>query len=70
MGLGVVIRDGMGQMIAALSQPVLVMYNPATSEAFAARRVVEFCLEVGIYDVFREGDSLSVVRAMKDSQPN
>jgi hypothetical protein len=70
MGVGVVIRDGMGQVLAALSQPVLAVYDPATAKAFAARRAVEFCLEVRIYDVFLEGESLSVVKAMKYSQPN
>jgi ribonuclease HI len=36
----------------------------------AARRAVEFCHEVGVFDVILEGDSLLVVKAVKDKKPN
>jgi ribonuclease HI len=48
----------------------MAVYDPVTAEAMAARTAVEFCKEVGIYDVFLEGDSLLVVKAVKSTQPN
>jgi ribonuclease HI len=70
VGIGVIIRDGQGNVIAALSQQVKSMHDPVTTEAIAARRAVEFCIEVGVQEVIFEGDSMLVVKAIQDSQPN
>ena len=60
----------MGHVIAAQSQPVLALHEPATAEAMAALRAVEFCREVGINDILLEGDSLLVVKAVSDYRPS
>jgi hypothetical protein len=67
MGVGVIIRDGMGHVIVALSQPILALHETTTTEAMAALRAVEFCREVGINDILLEGDSLLVVKAVSGS---
>jgi ribonuclease HI len=70
MGIGVIIRDGQGNVIAALSQQVKSKHDPVIAEAIAARRAVEFCIEVEVQEVIFEGDSMLVVKAIQDSQPN
>jgi ribonuclease HI len=70
MGIGVSICDGEGHVIATLSEQVKAVYDPITDEAMAARRAVEFCHEVGVFDVILEGDSLLVVKVVKDKKPN
>jgi ribonuclease HI len=70
MGIGVITRDEKGHVVVALSQPVEAIHDPITAEAMAARRAVEFCIEVGVHDVIFEGDSLLVVKAVQDSQPS
>jgi ribonuclease HI len=67
MGVGVIIRDWKGEVIAALSQPVMATYDPVSAESMAALRAVEFCSEVGINDFILEGDSLLVVKAVNES---
>lgn len=68
MGVGIIIRDEKGNVIAATSEPVMATHDPATAEAIAALRAVEFCKEVGAFDINLEGDSLLVVKAICESQ--
>lgn len=67
MGVGVIIRDSKGEVIAALSQPVMATYDPVSAESMATLRAVEFCKELGIHDFILEGDSLLVVKAISKS---
>jgi hypothetical protein len=55
MGVGIIIRDEKGNVIAATSKPVMATHDPATAEALAALRVVGFCREVGAFDINLEG---------------
>ncbi|XP_059440462.1 uncharacterized protein LOC132172916 [Corylus avellana] len=66
MGVGVIIRDERGQIIATLSQPTEYHHEPAAAEAVAALKAVEFCREVGVHETILEGDSLLVVNAIKN----
>lgn len=70
MGVGALIRDEKGNVIAGLSKPITAVYDTVSAEAFAALCAVEFCREVGIQDIILEGDSLLVVKALNDSNPN
>ena len=54
MGVGIIIRDEKGNVIAATSQPVMAIHEPATAKALATLRAVEFCREVGAYDISLE----------------
>jgi hypothetical protein len=60
MGVGIIIRDEKGNVIAATSKPVMATHNPATAEALAALRVVGFCREVGAFDINLEGGPVGV----------
>ena len=66
MGVGVLIRDEQGNVIASLSKHVMALFDPVSIEALAALCAVKFCKEVGIQDFILKGDSLLVVKAFQD----
>ena len=63
-GIGVIIRDGMGEAIGALTMPIPLANSVATMEALACRRAVLFAKEIGLSDVIFEGDSAEVIQAI------
>lgn len=60
VGIGVVIRDSMGDVIAALSQKLARPLGVVETEAKAKEVGIQFVLDVGVKDVILESDSLSV----------
>ncbi|XP_050241121.1 uncharacterized protein LOC126690018 [Quercus robur] len=64
-GLGVVIRDCHGQVIAALSQKIWKPNSIEAAEALAVCRAVVFAKELCIFKVIVKGDCLRVVQALK-----
>ena len=65
-GLGVVIRDCNGNIIAALSQKIKLPHSVESVEALAAHKAVIFVKELSIFKVVEEGNCLRVVQALKD----
>jgi ribonuclease HI len=61
-GIGVVIRDQHGLVIATLSQRVMTCPSAEMIEARAAKRAIQFALEIGIFDTIFEGDSELIIR--------
>lgn len=53
--------------MAALSQNMALVQSVEMVEALAARRVVEFAMELIFFDVQIEGDCLRVIQALQDS---
>jgi hypothetical protein len=60
-GIGVVIRDNTGMVIATLNQKVHGTHMVEMIKALAARRAIIFAKEVGIDDVEVEGDAETVI---------
>lgn len=63
-GLGVIFLDLAGNVIAALSQKILLPKMVELAEALAAKRVVLFAAELSIFKVMFEGDCMRVVQAL------
>ena len=55
-GIGVVIRNDAGPVMASLSQRIPLLASVIEVEALAARRAMEFALELGFDNVTLEGD--------------
>ena len=68
-GLGVVVRDSVGLVIAALSQRVRLPGSVDVVEALAACRAMHFAQELSLHHVVIEGDSLQVIQAIIDTKP-
>ena len=64
VGVGVLIRDCHGQVIAALSKRINAPLGPLETEAKAIEARVQFARDIGVQDIIIEGDSLTVVNAL------
>lgn len=63
-GIGVISRDCNGEVIGALSMPILLAQLVAAMEALACRRAVQFAAEIGLSQVVFEGDSAVIINAL------
>ena len=69
-GLGIIIRDESGLIIAALSQKIPLPSSVELVEALAAQRALIFAQEISIFKAEVEGDSLKVIQALNNPKPN
>jgi len=69
MGVGIVIRDAEGRLVAAKTKTVPYIVDPTAAETMAAWFAVEFGRELGAARVVLEGDSLVVVSGLRTVDP-
>ena len=60
-GIGVVIRDSNGQLIAALSTMIPLIYETDIVEAMALRSGIILAAEIGLHRVILESDAEKVI---------
>ena len=65
VGIGVIIRDSTGMVIAALSQKLALPLGALEIEAKAMEVGVQFALDVAVRDVTMEGDSKCICDALQ-----
>jgi ribonuclease HI len=70
MGIGVVVRDHHGEIMAALRRRETCSPEPVQAESAGALVAAEFSRDLGLQDLILEGDSSSVVSALRSSSPN
>ena len=70
VGLGVVVRDVEGMIIAAMCQNIQLPSLVDLVEALATRRAILFAQELCLAHVVVEGDSLKVITAINNPQKN
>lgn len=63
-GIGVVLRDDHGSVLASLSRQVSQVYNPLEIEAVAAAATLRFVADLGFKQVILEGDSQVLMTAL------
>ena len=66
-GLGVVIRNQDGLVMASLSEVTPLPSTVIEVETLAARRAVEFALELGFENIILEGDSEILIKILNSS---
>ncbi|XP_030923046.1 uncharacterized protein LOC115949925 [Quercus lobata] len=69
-GIGVVIRNEDGAVMASMAQQLPLLTTVAQVEALAARRAMEFALDLGITRVIMERDSEVICKELKDPNPS
>ena len=69
-GIGVVVRDCEGEIIAALSQKILEPYSVDVAETLACRRAVVFARELSLFSIIVEGDNMRIVQATSNKREN
>ena len=65
-GLGVVVYNSEGAVLAALSEKIMKPQSAELVEILAARRAVLFSSELGFHNSIFEGDSSSVIKLLQD----
>ncbi|XP_035551702.1 uncharacterized protein LOC118349877 [Juglans regia] len=68
LGIGVIVRNSEGSVMASLCSSMDLIPDPLLGEAVAARRASSFCAELGLQHIILEGDSLSVVKAIQHKE--
>jgi ribonuclease HI len=69
-GIGVIVRNQAGKVMATLVQKVRYPQSVECIEAWAAKRAVQFISEIGLSEAEFEGDSKTVVAALNVSHPS
>lgn len=68
VGMGVVIRDRQGEVVAAMSISRRDVQNPFLAEGMALWRAMVFCIETGIVDVIFEGDAKELIEVVMSDE--
>ena len=63
-GVGVLIRDPFGQVVAAISKKINAALGALEAEAKAFEAGLQFALDVGVHDFILEGDSMLLCNAL------
>ena len=69
-GIGMVIRNSEGAVMASLSQQIPLPTTVAQVEAMVARRAVEFVVELGVTRAIIEGDSETICNELSNPSPS
>ena len=69
-GIGVIVRNSLGLVMASLTQKVRFPHSVPSIEAWAVKRSIQFALEIGIAEVEFEGDSQTIVTALNAPRPS
>lgn len=67
IGMGCVIRNAEGFVVAAKCGISRAVAEPVCAEAMAALFALEFCSELGYVNIVSEGDSLQIIKGVSDS---
>ena len=63
-GIGVMVRNEKGEVMAPLAEKFLILESVEMLEALVARKVAIFSMELGLQQVVIEGDSKIVFKAL------
>ena len=64
VGVGVVICDSFGEVVATLSKKMVLLHGALKIEATALEEGVQFVRDVGVRDVIFESDSLNIYNSV------
>ena len=63
-GVGVIVRNSLGEVMAGLSARGPAVANSEEAEALACRKAVEFAMDAGFTNLVIEGDNAAVIKAI------
>ena len=64
VGVGVVIWDDKGQVIASMDEKIPLSYSVTTMEVNATKRALKLALDIGLSPIVLEGDSKITIDAV------
>ena len=69
MGLGMVVRNHLGRVMASRAQHVVGIFSPHVVKAMGILRGIRFAMDSGLVPLVMESDALNVVSMINDSSP-
>ena len=69
-GVGVVIRDSEGAVLASCAEKLNQPFKAEDMEALAALKALSFAHELGFQNIVLEGDALNLIQALKAQEQN
>ncbi|XP_050259045.1 uncharacterized protein LOC126704050 [Quercus robur] len=70
IGIGAVIRNEKGEVMAAMTACGSAIYTSEEAELLACRRALEFAVDAGFYKLIIEGDNSNVTHVISSSAEN
>ncbi|XP_073126761.1 uncharacterized protein [Henckelia pumila] len=70
MGFGCIIRDSMGEAIAAVHGCFPGVFDPRTAEALSIREALSWLKDLSYSDIMVESDALTLIEALKKRSPD
>ena len=70
IGFGAIIRNKRGEVMTAMSVEGPTVIDSEEAEILACRKVMEFVVDAGFYELVVEGDNVNVMRAIYFPTPN
>ncbi|XP_075633545.1 uncharacterized protein LOC142606011 [Castanea sativa] len=67
-GFGVVIRNEMGEVMAALARKGPLVHDSEEAEVLACRKALEFVVDTGFVELILEGDNVTVMQTLEASR--
>ncbi|KAL4606444.1 hypothetical protein ACB092_09G103400 [Castanea dentata] len=67
-GVGVIVRNARGEVMAALSSRGSAVMDSEEAEVLACRQAMEFAIDAGFSDLIVEGDNSTVMRSIVSAQ--
>ncbi|XP_041025461.1 uncharacterized protein LOC121265855 [Juglans microcarpa x Juglans regia] len=68
VGIGTVVRNYEGKIVATMRRSQCMFRLPSLAEAYGALQVVSFAMDLGLTKVIVEGDSLQTIQALKKEE--
>ena len=69
-GVGAVIRNAVGDVMASISARGAAVVDSEEAEALACRKAMEFAIAAGFSELIVEGDNAMVMSAVSSTSPN
>ena len=69
-GVGAIVRNHVGEVMAAMSAKGEYVHNSDEAKVLACRKALEFAMEAGFSNLVIEGDNSNVMRALSASAVN
>jgi hypothetical protein len=70
LGLGAIVRNWKGEVLAAQSLTIMGNLKPVADEALWAHHATQLCRDLGLRPLIMEGDVLQVINAIKYNSYN
>jgi ribonuclease HI len=70
LGLGAIVRNWKGEVLAAQNLTIMENLKPVAAEALGAHHATQLCRDLGFRPLIMKGDAHQVINAIKSNSNN